>query len=56
MDKDLLSSIIVSAVFVIGSAVQFVRGKTVFAIVGAVLAAFYITFTLIGYFKTKKKK
>ena len=37
MDKNLVSSIIVAAVFLLGAAVQFVRGRTVFAIVGLVL-------------------
>lgn len=53
MDKNLLSSIIVAAVFFLGAAVQFVRGKTIFAIVGLVLGVVYLVLTLIGYKKSK---
>ena len=56
MDKNLLSSIIVAAVFLLGAAVQFVRGRTAFAVVGLVLGIVYIVLTLIGYRKEKGKK
>ena len=56
MDKNLLSSILVAAVFLLGAAVQFVRGRTTFAIVGLVLGVIYIVLTIIGYVKEKKEK
>ena len=56
MDRNLLSSIVVAAVFLLGSAVQFVRGRTAFAIIGLVLGIIYIVLTLIGYRKEKGKK
>ena len=56
MDRNLRSSIIVAAVFLLGAAVQFVRGRTVFAIVGLALGVVYIVLTLIGYRKEKGKK
>ena len=33
MDKNLLSSILVAAVFLLGATVQFIRGRTVFAVI-----------------------
>lgn len=54
MNKDLISSLVVSLIFFVGAAVQFIRGKTVFAIVGLVLGVAYVALTLIGYFKEKK--
>ena len=56
MDKNLLSSFIVAAVFLLGAAVQFVRGRTAFAIVGLALGLVYIVLTLIGYRKEKGRK
>ena len=56
MDKNLRSSIVVAAIFVLGAVIQFTRGKTAFAIVGAVLGALYIVLTVIGYIKLKKQK
>ena len=53
MNKNLISSLLVTLVFLVGAAVQFVRGKTIFAIVGLVLGVLYVIFTLIGYFKEK---
>lgn len=53
MNKDLLSSLLFALIFYVGAAVQFVRGKTVFAIVGLVLGTAYVAVILIGYFKEK---
>ena len=54
MDKDLLTTIIVIGIFIVGAVVQFIRGKTIFAIVGAALATFYLVLTLINYYKNRK--
>ncbi len=56
MDKNLLSSILVAAVFLLGATVQFIRGRTVFAIIGLVLGVIYVVLTIIGYIKEKKEK
>ena len=56
MDKNLISSILVAAVFLLGAAVQFVRGRTTFAIIGLVLGVIYVVLTVIGYLKEKKEK
>lgn len=56
MDRNLLSSIIVAAVFLLGAAVQFVRGRILFAIIGLVLGVLYVVLTVIGYRKEKGKK
>lgn len=56
MDKNLLSSLIVTAVFLLGAAVQFVRGRTTFAIIGLVLGVIYVVLTIIGYIKEKKDR
>ena len=56
MDKNLRSGIVVAAIFVLGAVIQFMRGKTAFAIVGAVLGALYIVLTVIGYIKLKNQK
>ncbi len=56
MDKNLLSSILVAAVFLLGATVQFIRGRTVFAIVGLVLGVIYVVLTIIGYIKEKNEK
>lgn len=56
MDKNLLSSILVAAVFLLGATVQFIRGRTVFAIIGLVLGVIYVVLTIIGYVKEKKAR
>ncbi len=56
MDKNLLSSILVAAVFLLGATVQIIRGRTVFAIVGLVLGVIYVVLTIIGYIKEKNEK
>ena len=56
MDKDLLSSLIVTAVFLLGAVVQFIRGRTTFAIIGLVIGVIYLVLTLIGYVKEKKQR
>ncbi|MBR2262932.1 MAG: hypothetical protein IJ917_01075 [Firmicutes bacterium] len=56
MDKNLLSSILVAAVFLLGATVQFIRGRTVFAIIGLVLGVIYVVLTIIGYIKEKNEK
>ena len=54
-DRDLLSSIIVAAVFLLGAAVQLVRGRIAFAVIGLVLGVVYAALTWIGYRKEKGK-
>ena len=54
MKKELLSSFLVMLVFLVGAAVEFIRGKTVLAVIGLVLGVLYAVFTLIGYIKEKK--
>ena len=56
MNKNLISSILVALVFIVGSAVEFTRGKTVLAVVGLVLGIVYTVLTLIGYLKEKNGK
>lgn len=56
MDRNLISSIVVAGVFLLGAAVQFVRGRTAFAVVGLALGVVYIVLTLIGYRKEKGGK
>ena len=56
MNKTLISSVVVALIFILGAAVQFVRGKIVFAIIGAVLGTVYVVLTLIGYKKEKDGK
>lgn len=55
MDKNLLSSIFVAAVFLLGAAVQFLRGRTTFAIIGLVLGVVYVVLTVVGYVKEKRR-
>lgn len=56
MDKDLISSLFVALIFLAGAAVEFVRGKTVLAVIGLALGVVYLALTLIGYTKEKKGK
>lgn len=55
MDKNLRSSLIVTVVFLLGSAVSFIRGRTVLAVIGLVFGIIYAVLTVIGYKKTKGK-
>lgn len=55
MNKDLLSAILVLLVFFVGAAVEFIRGRTVLAVIGLVLGIVYAVLTLIGYLKEKNQ-